>query len=88
MSEATSPTTTEEAEPSALAERAGLEHREADAVAVDPRALSIFPADECRRPRAVPLAATTGTVIALQWKRGGAGRPGFERQRRECSHEV
>jgi hypothetical protein len=63
MSEATTPTTTEEAEARALAERAGLEYREAGAVAVDPRALSILPADECRRLRAVPLAATTGSVV-------------------------
>ena len=66
MSEATTQTTTEEAEARALAERAGLEYREAGAVAVDPRALSILAADECRRLRAVPLAATTGSaVIAL-----------------------
>jgi hypothetical protein len=63
MSEATTPTTTEEAEARALAERAGLEYREAGAVAVDPRALSILPADECRRLRAVPLAATTGSAV-------------------------
>src|SRR5262245_32007574 len=63
MSEATSPTTTEEAEARALAERTGLEYREAGAVAVDPRALSILPADECRRLRAVPLAATTGSAV-------------------------
>src|SRR5215468_680768 len=63
MSEATSPTTTEEADARALAERAGLEYREAGAVAVDPRALSILPAEECRRLRAVPLAATTGSAV-------------------------
>src|SRR5262245_1990421 len=63
MSEAANPTTTEEAEARALAERAGLEYREAGAVAVDPRALSILPADECRRLRAVPLAATTGSAV-------------------------
>jgi type II secretion system (T2SS) protein E len=63
MSEATNPTTTEEAEARALAEWAGLEYREAGAVAVDPRALSILRADECRRLRAVPLAATTGSAI-------------------------
>jgi len=63
MSEAMNPTTTEEAEARALAERAGLEYREAGAVAVDPRALSILPADECRRLRAVPLAATTGSAV-------------------------
>src|SRR6266480_2950485 len=63
MSEATSPTTPEEAEARALAERAGLEYREAGAVAVDPRALTILPADECRRLRAVPLAATTGSAV-------------------------
>src|SRR5262245_48664186 len=63
MSEATNPTTTEEAEARALAERAGLEYREAGAVAVDPRALSILPADDCRRLRAVPLAATTGSAV-------------------------
>jgi hypothetical protein len=63
MSEATNPTTTEEAEARALAERAGLEYREAGAVAVDPRALSILPADGCRRLRAVPLAATTGSAV-------------------------
>jgi Type II secretion system (T2SS), protein E, N-terminal domain len=62
MSEATTPATTEEAEARALAERAGLEYREAGAVAVDPRALSILPAEECRRLRAVPLAATTGSA--------------------------
>src|SRR5262245_52548598 len=63
MSEAINPTTTEEAEARALAERTGLEYREAGAVAVDPRALSILPADECRRLRAVPLAATTGSAV-------------------------
>jgi hypothetical protein len=63
MSEATNPTTTEEAEARALAEQAGLEYREAGAVAVDPRALSILPADDCRRLRAVPLAATTGSAV-------------------------
>jgi len=63
MSETTSPTTPEEAEARALAERAGLEYREAGAVSVDPRALSILPADECRRLRAVPLAATTGSAV-------------------------
>jgi MshEN domain len=63
MLEATSPTTTEEAEARAVAERAGLEYREAGAVAVDPRALSVLPADECRRLRAVPLAATTGSAV-------------------------
>lgn len=63
MSEATSPTTPEEAEARALADRAGLEYREAGAVSVDPRALSILPADECRRLRAVPLAATTGSAV-------------------------
>jgi hypothetical protein len=62
MSEAT-PTTTEDAEARALAEQAGLEYREAGAVAVDPRALSILPAAECRRLRAVPLAAMTGSVV-------------------------
>src|SRR5436190_5719929 len=63
MSEATTPTTTEEAEARALADRAGLEYREAGAVSVDPRALSVLPADECRRLRAVPLAATTGSAV-------------------------
>jgi hypothetical protein len=63
MSETMNPTTTEEAEARALAERAGLEYREAGAVAVDPRALSILPAEECRRLRAVPLAASTGTAV-------------------------
>jgi hypothetical protein len=63
MSEPTSPTATEETEARALAERVGLEYREAGAVAVDPRALSILPADECRRLRAVPLAATTGSAV-------------------------
>ena len=63
MSEATNPTTTEEAEARALADEAGLEYREAGAVAVDPRALSILPAEECRRLRAVPLAATTGSAV-------------------------
>jgi hypothetical protein len=63
MSETTAPTTTEEAEARALAEQAGLEYREAGAVAVDPRALSILPAAECRRLRAIPLAATTGSAV-------------------------
>jgi hypothetical protein len=63
MSDTMNPTTTEEAEARALAEQAGLEYREAGAVAVDPRALSILPAEECRRLRAVPLAATTGNAV-------------------------
>jgi hypothetical protein len=66
MSEAVSPTSIEEDEARALAEQVGLEYREPSAVAIDPRALSILPASDCRRLRAVPLAGTAGNpVVAI-----------------------
>jgi type II secretion system (T2SS) protein E len=63
MSEALSPTSIEEEEARSLAEQVGLEYREPSAVAIDPRALSILPASECRRLRAVPLAGTVGSPV-------------------------
>lgn len=63
MSETMTPTTDEEAEARALAAQVGLEYREPSAVAIDPRALSVLPASECRRLRAVPLAATAGSAV-------------------------
>jgi hypothetical protein len=49
-----------------LAEEWKLEFREAHTVAVDPRALALLDAADCRRLRAVPLSTTaSGAVIAL-----------------------
>jgi len=63
MADSAIPTATEEAAARELAEKAGLEYRQPGAVTVDPRALSVLPAGECRRLRAVPLAAVAGSAV-------------------------
>jgi hypothetical protein len=63
MADSAIPTATEEAAARELAEKAGLEYLQPGAVTVDPRALSVLPAGECRRLRAVPLAAVAGSAV-------------------------
>lgn len=46
-----------------LAEKWQLEYREAHAVSVDPRALSLLDGADCRRLRAVPLSAVAGVPL-------------------------
>jgi hypothetical protein len=66
MSETAIPTTAEEAAARGLAAQSGLEYRAPGAVAVDPRALAVLPADECRRLKAVPLSASeAGALVAV-----------------------
>jgi hypothetical protein len=49
-----------------LAEQWHLEYVPASAVSIDPRALPLLPAAECRRLRAVPIATSdTGVVVGL-----------------------
>jgi hypothetical protein len=47
----------------ALAQQWNLEYIEAYAVSVDPRALSLLLRDDCKRLRAVPLAASGGSAV-------------------------
>jgi hypothetical protein len=66
MPETAIPTTAEEADARALAEKAGLEYRPPGAVAVDPRALAVLAPADCRRLGAVPLSASgTSVVVAI-----------------------
>lgn len=60
MADATHP---DDATARRLAEEHQLEYREPHAVAVDPRALSLLPAAECRRLRAVPLSTQAGSAV-------------------------
>jgi hypothetical protein len=63
MSEQGTPAANAEAATRVLAAKSGLEYREAGAVTVDPRTLSLLPGVECRRLRAVPLSISSGSLV-------------------------
>jgi hypothetical protein len=45
------------------AEQSGLEFREAGAVAIEPHVVSLVPADDCHRLRAVPMSGREGSLL-------------------------
>ena len=63
MSAAAEKTVRDDQSGEALAEATGLEYLKASSVSVDPRALSLLEREDCKRLRAIPLAAGSGGAL-------------------------